>query len=99
MKTVLRSLEFWNLVEKGVSDSKDEAVERENKKRDAKAMFLIHQSVDGPNLDHIAKAKSAHEAWEVLRKQCQDMSKVLSVRIQALWQSFETLQMGDDEGV
>ncbi|XP_039140523.1 uncharacterized protein LOC120277740 [Dioscorea cayenensis subsp. rotundata] len=99
MKTVFRSQELWDLVENGVTESKDEAVERENRKRDAKALCLIQQAVDGPNLDRIAEAKSAHDAWEILRKHCLGTSKVLSVRIQALRQDFETLQMGDDEGV
>lgn len=99
MKTILRSLELWDLMEKGITESKDEAVERENKKRDAKALSLIQHAVDGPNLDLIVEAKSAHEAWEILRKQWQGTSKVLAVRIQALRQSFEALQMGDDEGV
>ncbi|XP_039127023.1 uncharacterized protein LOC120263212 [Dioscorea cayenensis subsp. rotundata] len=99
MKTVFRSLELWDLVESGVVETKDDAMTRENKKRDARAMCLIQQAVDGPNLDRISETKTAHEAWEVLRKQCQGTSKVLSVRIQALRQDFETLQMGDDEAV
>ncbi|XP_039119567.1 uncharacterized protein LOC120255849 [Dioscorea cayenensis subsp. rotundata] len=99
MKTVFRFQVLWDLVEKGMMESKDEAVERENRKRDAKALCLIQQVVDGSNLDYIAEAKSAYEAWEILRKHCQGMSKVLFMRIQALRQSFETLQMGDDEGV
>lgn len=55
--------------------------------------------MDSPNLDRIAEAKSAYSAWEVLRKQCQGTSKVLSIRIEALRQSFETLQMEDSEGI
>ncbi|XP_039130821.1 uncharacterized protein LOC120267191 [Dioscorea cayenensis subsp. rotundata] len=99
MNTVFRSQELWDLVENGWTETKDEAMERENRNRDAKALSLIQQAVDGPNLDRIAEAKTAHEAWEVLRKHSLGTSKVLSVRIQALRQDFETLQMGDDEGV
>lgn len=55
--------------------------------------------MDGPNLDCIVEAKSAHEAWEILKKHYQGTSKMLSMRIQALRQSFEILQIGDDEGV
>ncbi|XP_039146806.1 uncharacterized protein LOC120284048 [Dioscorea cayenensis subsp. rotundata] len=99
MKTVFKSQELWDLVENGWTELKDEAVERENRKRDAKALCLIQQTVDGPNLDQITEAKSAHDAWEILRKHCLGTSKVLSVRIQALRQDFETLQMGDEDGV
>lgn len=55
--------------------------------------------MDGPNLDRIAEAKIAHEAWEVLRQYCQGMTKVLSVRIQALRQGFEMLQIEDSEWI
>lgn len=41
MKMVFRSLEFWDLIEKIVDKSKDEALEKENKKREAKALCLI----------------------------------------------------------
>lgn len=68
MKTIFRSLELWDLVETGVAESKNEAVERENKKRDAKALSIIQQAVDGPNLNHISEAKSDHDAWETLIK-------------------------------
>lgn len=43
--------------------------------------------------------KTAHEAWETMRKQCQGTTKVRAVRIQALRQEFETLQMEDAEGM
>lgn len=62
-------------------------------------LCLIQQDVDSPNLDRIAEAKSVHDAWEILRKHYLSIFKVLSVRIQALQQEFETLQMGDDDGV
>ncbi|XP_039134278.1 uncharacterized protein LOC120271668 [Dioscorea cayenensis subsp. rotundata] len=41
MKTIFRSQELWDLVENGVTESKDEALERDNRKRDAKALCLI----------------------------------------------------------
>lgn len=64
-----------------MTESKDEAVEKDNRKHDAKALCLIHQAVAGPNLDCIAETKSAHEAWDILRKQCQGTTRVLSLRI------------------
>lgn len=36
-------------------------MEKANKKHDAKAMCLIQQAVEGPNLNRIIEAKSAHE--------------------------------------
>lgn len=68
MKTVFRSQELWELVEKGIGEGEDEARQRENKKKDAKALCLIQQAVDGPILDRIAEAETAHEAWEIVKK-------------------------------
>ncbi|XP_039134877.1 uncharacterized protein LOC120272176 [Dioscorea cayenensis subsp. rotundata] len=97
MKTVFRSKELWELVEKGLVDGEDEVKQRETKKKDAKAMCLIQQPVDGPILDRIEAAETAHEAWEIIKKQYQGSSKMMIVRKQALRQSFETLQMEDNE--
>lgn len=36
MKTISRSQELWELVEKGICDGEDEVKQRENKKNDAK---------------------------------------------------------------
>lgn len=80
-------------------ESKDEAQVRENANRDAKAFCLIQHAVDSPILDRIADAKMAYEVWEILNKQCQGTTKVLAVRIQALKQSFETMQMEDNKGI
>lgn len=41
MKTVFRSQEFWDLVENGVVKTEDEARDRENMKRNAKALSII----------------------------------------------------------
>lgn len=68
MKTVFQSPEVWELVEKGVVETKDEAVDRENRKRDAKALSIIQQAVEKPILVRIAEAESAHAAWQRIQK-------------------------------
>lgn len=62
MKTVFRSRRYGTLWRK------DEAVEKENRKCDTKALSLIQQAVDGSNMDRILEAKTAHVAWDILRK-------------------------------
>lgn len=84
MKTISRSQELWELVEKGICDGEDEVKQRENKKRDTKALCLIQQAVDGPILDQIAETETMHEAWEIVKKQYQGSSKIMTVRKQAL---------------
>lgn len=49
MKMVFRSQDLWDLVEKGLVE--DEAKDRENLKKDAKALSIIQQAVDEPILD------------------------------------------------
>lgn len=55
--------------------------------------------MDGPILDRIVEVKSAHDAWDLLRKECQGTSKALSMRSQALKQGFGMLQMEDNKGI
>lgn len=45
---------------------------------------LIQQAVDGPILDQIAETETMHEAWEIVKKQYQGSSKIMTVRKQAL---------------
>ncbi|XP_039141167.1 uncharacterized protein LOC120278439 [Dioscorea cayenensis subsp. rotundata] len=99
MKTVFQSQDLWDLVENGMPKGEDEGKEKESKKRDAKARCLIQQAVDGLVLDKIAEAETAHDAWEIIKKQSQGSSMMVAVRKQALRQSFETLQMEDGESV
>ncbi|XP_039119899.1 uncharacterized protein LOC120256238 [Dioscorea cayenensis subsp. rotundata] len=45
MTTLFRAQDFWDLIEKGVPEKEDEAKTKDNKKRDAKAIYLIQQAV------------------------------------------------------
>lgn len=55
--TVFISQEVWDIVEKGWVESKDETVEKENRKHNAKALCLIQQAVDGPNFGSYFRGK------------------------------------------
>ncbi|XP_039131873.1 uncharacterized protein LOC120268618 [Dioscorea cayenensis subsp. rotundata] len=99
MKTVFQSQELWDLVENGMAEGEDEVKQKKSKKRDAKARCLIQQAVDGLVLDRIAEAETTQDAWEIIKKQYQSSSTMVSVRKQALRQSFKTLQMEDGESV
>ena len=41
MKTLFRSLDLWDLVEKGIDEDESEARLKEIRKRDGKALFHI----------------------------------------------------------
>ncbi|XP_039140537.1 uncharacterized protein LOC120277761 [Dioscorea cayenensis subsp. rotundata] len=99
MKMVFWSQELWDLVEKGIYESKDEAVDRENKKKDAMALSIIQQAIDDPILDRIVEAETAHAAWVMIQKQYNGTTKIALVRKQSLRQNFEVLQMEENESI
>ncbi|RDX87993.1 hypothetical protein CR513_30472, partial [Mucuna pruriens] len=68
-----------------------QAVYRESKKKDCKALFLIHQCVDSANFEKIALANLAKEAWDILNKSYGGADKIKKVKLQFLHsgQNFE----------
>lgn len=62
MKTMFRSKDLWNLVEKGISEEGDGVKVNESVKKDAKALYLIQQALDSRILVRISEAKIAKEA-------------------------------------
>ncbi|KAL8135850.1 hypothetical protein AgCh_010453 [Apium graveolens] len=63
MRTLFKSMELWNLVEKGYSDRDNNAERlRENKKKDTKALFFIQQAMHETIFSRIASAAKAKEA-------------------------------------
>lgn len=43
MQTLFSSQKLWDLVEKGITDSDNEARQRESKRKDTKALFLSNK--------------------------------------------------------
>ena len=84
MKTLFRSLDFRDLVEKGIDEDEGEARLKEIRKRDAKALFHIQQAVHPSMFSRIAAANTAKEAWEILRKEFHGNSKIMVVKLQTL---------------
>ncbi|WOH12137.1 hypothetical protein DCAR_0831636 [Daucus carota subsp. sativus] len=100
MKTLFKSMELWDLVEKGFSDRDNDANRlRENKKKEAKALFFIQQAMHETIFSRIASATKAKEAWDILKTEFQGSAKVIEVKIQILSRDFETLLMKDGESV
>ncbi|XP_019416922.1 PREDICTED: uncharacterized protein LOC109328099 [Lupinus angustifolius] len=72
---------------------------REAKKRDCKAIFLIHQCLDRANYEKISAAYCSKEAWEILEKSYSGEVKVKKVRLQTLRRQYELLQMDEQETI
>ncbi|KAJ8759987.1 hypothetical protein K2173_010843 [Erythroxylum novogranatense] len=104
MKTFFISQGLWELVEYGfvdLTDTNEEADARlkETKQKDAKALFFIQQAVHETIFSRIAAATTSLEAWQILKKEFQGSSKVITVKLQTYRHDFETLSMKGNESV
>ncbi|KAF7832392.1 Retrovirus-related Pol polyprotein from transposon TNT 1-94 [Senna tora] len=100
MRTLFLSQELWELVEHGYSASEaDEQKLRENKKKDARALFFLQQAVSDDIFSRISAATTSKGAWQTLKTEFQGSSKVITVKLQSLCRTFGMLQMGNSETV
>ncbi|GKB03067.1 retrovirus-related pol polyprotein from transposon TNT 1-94 [Tanacetum coccineum] len=90
MKTLFKSQDLWEFVESGLpEESSDNARQKENIKKDAKALFFIQQAVDESIFSRIATATSSKHAWDTLKTEYQGSAKVILVKLQSLRKNFE----------
>ncbi|GAU22960.1 hypothetical protein TSUD_247040 [Trifolium subterraneum] len=105
MKVVFGFQDVWDLVQGGVepitdaSSDAEKATFKELKKKDYKALFIIHQCVNPDNFKRVGDASSSKEAWDNLEKAYGDATKVKKVRLQTYKRQFELLQMEEKESV
>ncbi|KAM1739404.1 hypothetical protein ACFX11_015128 [Malus domestica] len=106
MKTIFRSHELWDIVEKGVETSakKDEELTvaeskllKENIVRDAKALGIIQGAVSDQIFPRIAIQETANAAWNVLKQEFVGDKQVWAVKLQSLRRDFEYTRMGENE--
>ncbi|GAU50018.1 hypothetical protein TSUD_331710 [Trifolium subterraneum] len=105
MKVVFGFQDVWDLVQSGVepitdtSTDVEKATFKELKKKDYKALFIIHQCVSPDNFERVGDALSSKEAWDNLEKAYGGATKVKKVRLQTYKRQFELLQMEEKESV
>ncbi|CAL0332600.1 unnamed protein product [Lupinus luteus] len=105
MKAILGFQEIAEIVEEGFPELITEATEqqrlsyKENKRRDCKAMCLLHQCVDGAHFEKIAAAKSSQEAWRILENCKKGVDQLKKVRLQTMRRQYEIMQMEQSEKV
>lgn len=104
MQTMFQSQELWDLVESGYEEPEEppevpDKKLRDNRKLNAKALFIIQSAVDDDIFPRISTAKMAKEAWEILKMEYRGDSKVISVKLQNLHGNFESLKMKEKESV
>ncbi|CAJ2671832.1 unnamed protein product [Trifolium pratense] len=105
MENLLRSKEFWSVVENGVivappmaTADQQRAVD-ESKLRDLKAKNFLFQSIDRTIMETILEKGTARDIWEAMRTKYQGSSKVKRAQLQALRRDFEILAMKDNESI
>ncbi|PNX64477.1 hypothetical protein L195_g054039, partial [Trifolium pratense] len=64
----------------------------QNKKKDCKGIYLIHQSVDEINFDKISTCTSSKEACDIMKKCHAEGTKVKKVKLQTLKGSTSMLR-------
>jgi hypothetical protein len=99
MKALFRGQYVWEIVENGYVEPVDQAtynsltqaekdVLKDQRKKDGKALFYIHQVMHEYILPRVASAK---EAWDTLQTSYQGMVKVKTAKLQILRRDFETM--------
>ncbi|BAU00313.1 hypothetical protein VIGAN_10189700, partial [Vigna angularis var. angularis] len=71
----------------------------EERKKDNKALFLIHQCVDDAHFEKIQHAKTAREAWSILVRCHTGGEKIKKVKLQTLRRQYELMQMLDGDKI
>ncbi|XP_068477375.1 uncharacterized protein [Phaseolus vulgaris] len=97
--------ELWDVVESGVSALGDNATEaqrvayRDQKKKDNKTLYLIHQGMNDETFEQIEGATTASEVWIILSTNYKGDDKIKRVRLQTLRRQYELLQMETTETI
>jgi hypothetical protein len=105
MENLLRSKEYWNLIENGVVTAPPNATPEqrrladESKLRDLKVKNYLFQSIDRSILETILVRDTARDIWEAMKRKYQGSTKVKRAQLQSLRRDFEVLAMGEEESV
>jgi hypothetical protein len=108
MENLLRSKEYWSVVEEGIpalpalpvvpTAAQTEAM-KEAKLKDLKAKNYLFQSIDRAIIETILDKSSAKSIWDSMEAKYQGSTKVKRAHLQALRGEFELLKMKEEEAV
>ncbi|GAU30981.1 hypothetical protein TSUD_104950 [Trifolium subterraneum] len=105
MKVVFLYQDMWGIVTEGVptlgarASEEDKESNKELKKRDYKALFIIHQCVDPDNFEKVGDCESSKEAWDILAQSFGGAEQVKEVKLQTYKRQFDLIQMEESETV
>nr|GEV32544.1 retrovirus-related Pol polyprotein from transposon TNT 1-94 [Tanacetum cinerariifolium] len=96
------SQELWDLIKNRFEDTRPEQPNqqlRDNRKKDARALFFIQQAVDDMIFPRITAATTSTKAWENLKQEYMGDSKVIAMKMQTHRRNFKTFGMQKNEKV
>ena len=108
MKALFRDRDVWEIVQHGFAElvnlttynnltqaKKD--ILREQRKKDGKALFYIHQAMHESILPRVAATITSKEAWGAMETSYQGLYKVKTSKLQILRRDIEYLSVKDIE--
>ncbi|XP_026441683.1 uncharacterized protein LOC113340837 [Papaver somniferum] len=107
MENIFKYQEVWDIVDTGyvepeanaASTPEETSALQENRKKNAKATYILHQGVHESLFDRIVYISEAKKAWDALKTYYKGSDKVKKVRLQTLRRKYELLQMESSEKV
>ncbi|GAU26641.1 hypothetical protein TSUD_102510 [Trifolium subterraneum] len=105
MKVVFLYQDMQGIVTEGVpvlgvrASEEDKESNKELKKMDYKALFIIHQCVDPDNFEKVGDCESSKEAWDILAQSFGGAEQVKEVKLQTYKRQFDMIQMEESETV
>ena len=107
MEKILRSKEYWSLVETGYVELEDDASLtdaqqkkfEEEKLKDLKVKNYFFQAIDRTILETILQKDTSKQIWDSMRRKYEGNKRVKRSILQALCKEFEILKMKSGEGV
>lgn len=105
MENLLRSKEYWSLVETGVPALPEEATQEqikfveESKLKDLKVKNYLFQAIDRGIMETILKRDTAKDIWDSMKMKYQGSTKVKRAQLQALRREFEVLGVKEGDSV
>ncbi|GKV50164.1 hypothetical protein SLEP1_g56877 [Rubroshorea leprosula] len=107
LTAILNAHDMWEMFENGYDASQDISALTQAqkdqfnsiKKKDQKAVSLIHHALDEVTFEKVSNATTAKQLWEMLQVTYKGKDKAKKVHLQSLRGEFEAIQMKEIEKV
>ncbi|XP_019439015.1 PREDICTED: uncharacterized protein LOC109344718 [Lupinus angustifolius] len=105
MKAIFGYQDVAEIVEDGLPILEEGATEiqkseyKQSKRKDCKALCIIHQAVDNAHFEKIAGSATSKEAWETLEKHYAGAAQLKKIRLQTMRRRYELMQMEESEKI